>query len=102
MTDTTWQQSPAGRVFLRRHGHKKRVRITWLMRARLLSGQTVAGAAKACRLNRRSWENWEQGRREPSGRAMLSLLASLPDASTGAARGVAAFLTVNPQTLEPA
>jgi transcriptional regulator with XRE-family HTH domain len=67
MTTTTWQDTPAGKAFLLRHGKKKKVRITWLARARILSGQSVAQAAKACGLNARTWANWEQGRRFPDG-----------------------------------
>jgi transcriptional regulator with XRE-family HTH domain len=75
MTTTTWQSTPAGKAFLLRHGRKKKVRITWLARARILSGQSVAQAAKACGLNPRTWAAWEHGGKAPSSRALIPLTA---------------------------
>jgi hypothetical protein len=77
MTTTTWQSTPAGKAFLLRHGRKKKIRITWLARARILSGQSVAQAAKACGLNPRTWAAWEvvgAGGKEPAGPAVVRLM----------------------------
>lgn len=98
MTDTDWKSTPAGKAFLVRHGRKKKVRITWLARARILSGMSVAQAAKACRLNPRTWEAWEQGRRAPDGGAtgrILNVYAMQPIHLFGER-----YVRVNPQTLE--
>lgn len=59
------------------NGHRKKVRMTWLARARLLSGQSVAQAAKACGLSPRTWEAWERiGRtwRRPDPQATYALI----------------------------
>lgn len=55
-----WRESRAGKRWLALYGHRKKVRMTWLARARLLSGQSVAQAAKACGLSPRTWEAWER------------------------------------------
>lgn len=55
-----WRESRAGKRWLAMYGHRKKVRMTWLARARLLSGQSVAQAAKACGLSPRTWEAWER------------------------------------------
>jgi hypothetical protein len=57
---TDWRTTRAGKRWLALYGHRRKVRITWLARARLLSGQSVAQAAKACGLSPRTWEAWER------------------------------------------
>jgi hypothetical protein len=102
MTTTTWQSTPAGKAFLLRHGKKRKVRITWLARARILSGQSVAQAAKACGLNARTWAAWERVGakwKSPSGWATENILShfTIRPAITC---NLKPFVTVNPATLE--
>lgn len=102
---TKWQDTRAGKRFLAAHGHKKRVKMTWLARARILSGLTMKEAAAACGLGARSWEAWERvgrTRSEPRG-----ICVQIITQRNWADRGLSVFqltstpyVTVNPQTLE--
>lgn len=104
MTETDWKSTPAGKAFLVRHGHKKKVRITWLARARILSGMSVAQAAKACRLNPRTWAAWEvvgNGRRTPNGAVAGYIVEHFGyPAFSFAMLFSSPYVRVNPQTLE--
>lgn len=99
---TDWRNTRAGKRWLALYGHRKRVRMTWLARARLLSGQSVAQAAKACGLSPRTWEAWERvgnERSDPDGAALLRILRTFSAADLGyAARSP--YCTVSPATLE--
>lgn len=99
-----WRESRAGKRWLALYGHRKKVRMTWLARARLLSGQSVAQAAKACGLSPRTWEAWERvgkERKEPSGDAVIKVLQHFAHVPYAVARGAERFVTVDPSTLWP-
>jgi transcriptional regulator with XRE-family HTH domain len=100
MTTTTWQSTPAGKAFLLRHGKKKKVRITWLARARILSGQSVAQAAKACGLNARTWAAWERDAKKPCADAIFCILAHFDDALRLGMLVTQREVTVSTATLE--
>lgn len=103
MTETKWRDSKAYKTWLGIHGRKKRVRITWLARARLLSGLSVVQAAKAAGLNWRSWQAWERvgkARREPDGRSTMALLNFFAHVPCAIARGASRCVTVDPNTLD--
>lgn len=101
---TKWHDTRAGKRFLAAHGHKKRVRMTWLARARILAGLTVGDAARLCGLSRRSWEGWELvGRGHHAPGLMESLvLARLawPEPITAEQLSASPYVVVTPQTLE--
>lgn len=104
MTDTDWKNTPAGKAFLVRHGHKRKVRITWLARARILSGMSVAQAAEVCMLNPRTWAAWEVvgvRHRRPSGASAASLITRYGLVGLGFVRlFTKPYVRVNPQTLK--
>jgi transcriptional regulator with XRE-family HTH domain len=96
-----WRTTRAGKRWLALYGHRKKVRMTWLARARLLSGQSVAQAAKACGLSPRTWEAWErvgEARREPEGRMATRLLYSYSEPLH--LYSATPYVTVSPATLE--
>ena len=102
MTDTTWQQTKAGKRWLLANGHRKRVKMTWLARARLLSGMSVAQAAKATGLNARTWEAWErigEARRAPSGEAGGRIWLHFGPTLIGITLYSHPYVFVNPLTL---
>lgn len=84
------------------HPRKQRVKMTWLARARLLSGQSVAQAAKSCGLSPRTWEAWERvGKtwRRPDPQSTYALVQRYPILSLhGLVESPCAV--VNPATLE--
>ena len=92
-----WRESRAYRKWFGLHRRKKTVRITWLARARLLSGHSVTEAAKACGVEPRSWERWEQGRSEPPTKATLAISNVYPIPLSALLNP---YVTVRPATLE--
>lgn len=102
---TKWQDTRAGKRFLAAHGHKKRVKMTWLARARILSGFTTKEAAWFCDLNPRSWEAWERiGRARATPSRLYAQIVAQQHWEGGALHvdqllGTP-YVTVNPATLE--
>lgn len=98
-----WRESRAGKRWLALYGHRKKVRMTWLARARLLSGQSVAQAATACGLSPRTWEAWERvgdARKEPDP-AQATIVATTIPLPLGAHNLYALpYVTVDPSTLK--
>ena len=92
-----WRETRAGKRWVSMYGHRKRMKITWLARARLLSGQSVAQAAKACGLSPRSWERWEQGRSSPPSAAAIVIIDRYPVPLSAL---LDPYVRVNPATLE--
>ena len=92
-----WRESRVYRKWFGLHRGKKRVRITWMARARLLSGHNVAQAAKACGVAPRSWERWEQGRSEPPTKVTMKIMGIYP---IPMAALLDPYCTVSPATLE--
>lgn len=99
---TDWRTTRAGKRWLALYGHRKKVRMTWLARARLLSGQSVAQAAKACGLSPRTWEAWERTtkRKRPQGEEVTVLHVTYRGVLPVGALYWEPFVTVNPATLE--
>jgi len=64
-----------------RHGAKYRVQANDIVNARLKSGLSQAEFAAALRISPRTLQQWEQGRRQPSGAAatLLKIVARHPD-----------------------
>lgn len=98
MTETDWKHTPAGKKFLLLHGGKRHVQMTRLAHARLTRGWSVADAANACDLNKRTWENWEQRRKPPSKGALSMLSIVFPEIPAGE---TVAVVTVSTKTLKP-
>lgn len=97
-----WRESRAGKRWLAMNGHRKKVRMTWLARARLLSGQSVAQAAKACGLSPRTWEAWERVGdtwRRPDPEAAFTLTQRYEILGLGTLV-TSPYCRVNPATLE--
>lgn len=99
-----WRESRAGKRWLALYGHRKKVRMTWLARARLLSGQSVSQAAKACGLSPRTWEAWERvgkDHKEPSVKAAVAIWRHYGDRTIDSHSLILVPYTyVNPATLE--
>jgi putative transcriptional regulator len=64
-----------------RHGAKRRVAANDIVTARLKSGLSQAQFAAALSISPRTLQQWEQGRRHPSGAAetLLKIVARHPD-----------------------
>ena|SRR5690349_4035185 len=64
-----------------RHGAKYRVQANDVVAARLKSGLSQAQFAAALRISHRTLQQWEQGRRRPSGAAetLLKIVARHPE-----------------------
>ncbi len=97
MTETDWKHTPAGKKFLLLHGDKKHVQMTRLAHARLCRGWSVADAARACGLNRRTWEAWEQFRKMPSAASLMALAVVFPEVRAGLANP---WVTVSTKSLK--
>ena len=99
---TKWQDTRAGKRFLAAHGHKKRVKMTWLALMRIRSGWTVAEAAETSGIGPRTWEAWERvGSRRPTPgtlarHAIRFAFPTMPERLLTHTP----YVTVNPQTLE--
>ena len=64
-----------------RHGAKYRIEANEVVAARLKSGLSQAQFAAALRISPRTLQQWEQGRRQPSGAAetLLKIVARHPE-----------------------
>ncbi len=64
-----------------RHGAKYRVEANDIVAARVKSGLSQAQFAAALKISARTLQQWEQGRRQPSGAAetLLKIVARHPD-----------------------
>lgn len=64
-----------------RHGARYRVEANEIVAARLKTGLSQAQFAAALRISHRTLQQWEQGRRQPSGAAetLLRIIARHPE-----------------------
>lgn len=68
-------------VKAQRHGARYRVEINEIVAARLQTGLSQAQFAAALNISSRTLQQWEQGRRQPSGAAatLLRIIARHPE-----------------------